>query len=710
MPNEKESKTEQQKSKKGIESPFLDEEIFEDKITEVSAWELHIDSHQLESPFLHAFEKETHEMESESEAEESSKFSDELDREDLEEETEMEDLSEFLSGEEEDQGAIRKYEETLAEEEADKFAEEVSEHFDETLEEQGLEEFSTNEKEEPRTGELRDELEPGEVETEMEDEAVAVTSQLMEPSGEEQAVPLSDSEFSGEYTKSSDYEGFSDAQIEAESFEDSEFGMDSSGKWSEEISRSHQGNVDCSSVEAPEDLTPEQKKKIKPGNSNPEGEVIDRTNEIPFALKVLHLTHYDVNDWRVIKPKHREALAEIVEFIEKRARDNPMEQFKVTISGFASRTGSKEYNDILSCKRAKVAGNNIRLGLYGYSPVTDSLNKRTIIDSSGQGFTAATCSRKKNSENPCENPDYRAVLVVVHRPKKNPNPIPPEIPGSCQYKIRCCKYKTQYLITALLSDLLGQSLPPNVQKVLEKYPLLKKVFDVVKSSTLEWLKKKLPTLGKIEALINELLKYIYVELIKVDAVFQIIERDKPNPRNVILCYEGYGFRVKKPSIPVLDKILKKALKGLPIPEPVKKIIMDEIKKLFKTDVEYIDLESNCAGDFENFDIVRVISRNNKYICTKRKISVFEGSAAVGTALDAPRYTISLVFKTPEFMNPNGIRLKCGKCSKNIITLPLGQAKGFEFFIATEGTLKAGDCKCVECPKDVQGITYKSRLR
>ncbi len=86
---------------------------------------------------------------------------------------------------------------------------------------------------------------------------------------------------------------------------------------------------------------------------NPEGSVIDRTQGDPNVNLALQLFDYDVNEYRLAKNNHRNAIATVTEFVVKRlAQTN--QPIAVTISGSTSRTGAAGYNDVLSCKRARV--------------------------------------------------------------------------------------------------------------------------------------------------------------------------------------------------------------------------------------------------------------------------------------------------------------------------------------------------------------------
>jgi len=86
----------------------------------------------------------------------------------------------------------------------------------------------------------------------------------------------------------------------------------------------------------------------------PEGGLIDRTAGDPDKELSLQLSDYDVNEWRAgQKDRHRLGLERIMKFIiDRRTEILKGEGIEITISGAASRTGTKEYNDRLSCKRA----------------------------------------------------------------------------------------------------------------------------------------------------------------------------------------------------------------------------------------------------------------------------------------------------------------------------------------------------------------------
>ncbi|HEY8094863.1 MAG TPA: hypothetical protein VIE65_02060, partial [Methylobacter sp.] len=309
--------------------------------------------------------------------------------------------------------------------------------------------------------------------------------------------------------------------------------------WTEqEALPNNPAQLDCSGVEIPDPDRISQKDKatFKSGGSLAQGKADDRTGETPDALKAMHLTHYNVNEWEPRKEVHRAALSDLTIFIREHLSRNRDDILKVTITGSCSKTGSKAHNDVLSCRRSKAAARLMNLGLEGFGA-------RLVFDTSGQGFTAAKCKGKN-----CEIPDYRAVLVTIHKPNKIPKPIPPELPGSCTYKIRCCSFKQDTLLSALLTDLLNATLPEDVKRLLEQHPLLKKILKPALAKVISLLKKKLPKLAKLEGALNKILKFVVVELIRVNAVFQIAERDTANPKIATLCYQGIGIRVKMPEI------------------------------------------------------------------------------------------------------------------------------------------------------------------
>jgi hypothetical protein len=444
--------------------------------------------------------------------------------------------------------------------------------------------------------------------------------------------------------------------------------------------------LDCSRVELPEAPTPEERKRMTPGGSLVEGVSYDVTGSAKNALKALHLTHYDVNDWQPRKKNHREAIAEITEFIDRHLSQHPGEVLKVSITGSASRTGKKEYNDILSCRRSKEVAKLIRLGLWGYQKDPN----RVIIDESGQGFCAATCKTKSD----CENPDYRAALIVIHKPDKKPDPIPPE-PGSCLYRIRCCSFRSVLIADLALDWLLDQS---KIQDLLKKYPMLKSLATSAYSKIKIWLKKALT--GPASTLIQTIEKYVYVEFIHVKAVFQIEDRD-PRTNSSTLCYAGWGVRVKFPNVSGLDKDIDEVLKKLP--EAVRNVIKGAVRKALKTDLGLQHLEGKCApASFVPFQLSgRLQGPSNEPTCLKRRIDIFPGAAALGTDVTVTTSgppKVQLVFMTRMFASGRTRLAKCAPvCDRNSIAMPLGQSSGFELFLASEGELKPGsECNCGEC--------------
>jgi outer membrane protein OmpA-like peptidoglycan-associated protein len=444
--------------------------------------------------------------------------------------------------------------------------------------------------------------------------------------------------------------------------------------------------LDCSRIGLPEEPTPAERRSFKPGGALADGASDDVTGSVKDALLALHLTHYDVNDWQARKKSHRNAIAQITEFIDRYLSQNPGEAVKVTITGSASRTGRKEYNDILSCRRSKEVAKLIRLGLWGYQKNP----ARVIIDESGQGFCAATCKTK----NDCENPDYRATLIVVHKPEKKPDPIPPET-GSCLYQIRCCSFRAVLIVDLPLDWLLDQN---KVQEILKKYPMLKLFVTKAYSSIKNWLKKSLK--GLMSKLIETVEKYVYVEFIHVNAVFQVEDR-QPRKNSDTLCYTGWGFRVKIPDVPGLDKELDEALKLLPT--AARNVIKSTIKKALKAELGLQHLEGKCApASFVPFQLSgQLQGPRNEPTCLKRRINIFQGPAAVGTDVTVTTLgasKVQLAFMNPAFALGNTRLAKCGPvCDRNSIALPLGQGTGFELFLDSRGELKPGaECNCGEC--------------
>jgi hypothetical protein len=421
-------------------------------------------------------------------------------------------------------------------------------------------------------------------------------------------------------------------------------------------------------------MKPAEEKRIVKSKTQA-GAFLDRTEgdrNVNFALQ---LTDYDVNDWIIRKANHREAINRITEFIVKRAQQSN-QGIEVTITGSASRTGRKGSNDILSCKRANCAAYLIRLGLGSYG-----LLGRTKIDSSGEGFAKAVCKG-----NECELPEYRSVLVQVHAPGQKPPKIEPK-PGWDKFQVRCCSYKTEKLIEALLGDVLDKGLD---QTLSQLPPAIR---NKLKAKLIEWLQqavkaiiKRRSGLSRLSQAIGKLLRYFPVRLIRDRAVFQIVEREKPNSKEITFCYTGYGFTIINPR-EALDRLLD--MIPVPIPVGLKEELKKALQEIPGIGTIFRPIESVTSGPFKPFDIDR-----------KEVLSVFAGSATIGKdALTIGK--IHLIFSSPPFRHADPWKrpkiINCPDCAANVIPLQVGDGGGSEIFAVTEGNLQSGDCRCVEVP-------------
>jgi hypothetical protein len=444
------------------------------------------------------------------------------------------------------------------------------------------------------------------------------------------------------------------------------------------------GSVNCAQVSTDcAFMTKEEERRIK-RSSNRVGAFHIRTQGDTNINLGIQLVDYDINDWFSRKPKHAEALAIVREFIEKRGRESD-QGIEVSITGSASRTGTKQYNDILSCKRANCVADNLRQSLGMLNP---GLLARTKINPSGDGFSRATCNGRE-----CELPEFRSVLVQVHAPGRKPGKIDP-VPVKDEwdkFKIRCCMYKSEKLFEGLLGDLLDKSfdqLPEPLKRILANNPRLRSMFEGLIKKLANRIKvealKKLPRLGQALRGLEGFLKFIPLELIRDTAVFQIIEREKPNPKQTTYCYTGFGFRVPLPRF----KDLIAQLDQLPLPALVKKLLKEALNKLIPPSrVPLPPFETTVPGPFADFDLNR-----------KVPLSVFAGDVFIGKGITVGK--VFLVFGSPAWRRPDPLQrpriVRCGtECRDNTLAVQAGDGRAFELFAVNEGSFNQGDCKCEE---------------
>lgn len=414
-------------------------------------------------------------------------------------------------------------------------------------------------------------------------------------------------------------------------------------------------------------------KRIRAGGKR-DGDYIDRTVGDPQVNLGLQLFDYDINAYSPTKPKHAEALGLIREFILDRSLRSP-QPIAVTITGLSSRTGGSTYNDILSCKRARCAADNLQTSLA----MSHVVASRVQINAAGDGFTRATC---KDGE--CELGVWRAVLIQVHAPGAPPAPIDPIDARWGRFSMRCCSFHTENLAAGVLGDLLQKGLPgipPGLRG---------KILDGLRDG----IKSVLKRAGKEMAFILEdaetLFELFPAEIIRERGVFEIRERDKPNARAVVTCYSGVGLRLILPR-ENLDDFLHDALaKAFPRLLPaIRRTIEAAIVKLVPNAVKTLvqPIESNSPGPPVEFDLLH-----------PRLIEVFEGAVQVGKGVWMPG-RVNVQFASPAWGLPDKQKRPLisacpgTDCNDGGVQMVVGSGQGLELFSITAGDMLPGDCRC-----------------
>jgi hypothetical protein len=452
--------------------------------------------------------------------------------------------------------------------------------------------------------------------------------------------------------------------------------------------------LDCSKILTDcQFMKPEEERKVKKAGK-PEGDMLNRTEGDPDKNLSIQLTDYDVNEWRSgLKDRHRIGLEKVINFIIERRREivESTQGIEITLTGGASRTGTKQYNNILSCKRAVCAAQFLRNMLDIHPSGGSSLLNKVKFDVNGEGFEKARCIGKE-----CEVGEFRSVLISVHRPGVKPGPLPVVPTGWDKYRIRCCSFKTESLGEAIINDLIErgiEALPGPVKKILEESDtaksVLKKAINELIKKLKELLKRAPGALGK---LFGALLKRfpIPVEFIRDTGVYQILERDKPNAKDIILCYTGFGLRVKFPrDLPGLIDFIPERLK-----EPLKKFLKENLKLGVEIDILFDVLsgkiptiEATTPGPFTEFDVDRKIT-----------LKAFEGSGEAFKGIEVGRIFVGFSSRLT-FAHPDPIKrpkISCSRgCRPSLVPVTVGKGTGFEVIAPTKGDLVDGDCKCTE---------------
>lgn len=443
-------------------------------------------------------------------------------------------------------------------------------------------------------------------------------------------------------------------------------------------------------------MTPEEEKRIKK-SPNRQGAFDPRAVDNPETDISLHLSDYDVNDWRIVKPGHVEAMDQVLAFIRKRARETEEtgETLQVTLTGAASHTGSREYNDLLARKRASCAAFHLCTLLQVENP---SLLRRIRFNPSGEGFDRATCRRDpRTGRNECELPEFRSVLVQVHAPGRPPKKVP-VVDDWDRYAIRCCSYRTENLFEVTIGALMDRgfdALPESVRRLIPES--LRNRGWV--ANQLRRAMKRIPRLGK---LLGQAARFFPAEVVRDTAVFQIRERDRAAPKIVTLCYEGFGIRIPVPRPDVLDGIVKQLPPALR--DPVRRMIEELIPPGARRGLP--ELSSTVPGPFKPFALNRRIL-----------IREFAGSAQLGRdALTPGRVTLMLgseVFTTLKGRRAKITPESCGDCAESVIPVQVGpRGDGFELFGITQGSLREGSCRCGDegQAQRLRGVPVRRRAR
>jgi hypothetical protein len=178
-------------------------------------------------------------------------------------------------------------------------------------------------------------------------------------------------------------------------------------------------------------------------------------------------------------------------------------------------------------------------------------------------------------------------------------------------------------------------------------------------------------------------------------VFQIVDRDKPDAKEIILCYTGFGLRITFPrSIPGLMDAIPESLR-----EGLKKLLKENLKLDLPTDILFNvvsgkipAIESSTPGPFTEFDVKP--GRNRPMINLKG----FEGPGEVFKGIEIGKVVVGFssprTFSRPDPQERPRISCKSG-CRDSLVSVIVGTGAGFEVLAPTKGELVDGNCKCVE---------------
>lgn len=160
-------------------------------------------------------------------------------------------------------------------------------------------------------------------------------------------------------------------------------------------------------------VQPTNKHPIKLGETT-NGLIHTYTSSPELQDKLLY--DFDIND-TTLKPAHKAELNNLIKFMADDARRAVRlgKRWMVSIDGYASRTGSSEWNKELSRQRMYSVNDYIRARLY----VDFDLAPYVDFNTQWHGFEQTTIQG--------ENPFGRSVRTAIHRPHlPPPPPVPPE--------------------------------------------------------------------------------------------------------------------------------------------------------------------------------------------------------------------------------------------------------------------------------------------
>jgi hypothetical protein len=253
-----------------------------------------------------------------------------------------------------------------------------------------------------------------------------------------------------------------------------------------------------------------------------------------------------------------------------------------------------------------------------------------------------------------------------------------------------------------LGDLIKKGLP-NIPDALRGTILEQLKKGIEKLSKM--LLKNLPKLQIFMQEFGELLKFFPAQMIRESGVFQIHELDRPNPREITLCYSGFGLRIILPR-EKLDDFLDEIAGRVPLlPDDIKRKVKEEIKKLVPRAVKTLiqPIDSDTPGPLARFQLNH-----------PRNMKIFEGGAQTGKGFWMPGQ-VNLEFNSPPWRVLDKLKrpiitacpdTDCNGAGVQTV-VGVGDGLGFELFSITQGSLIKGACICAVAPSAIlKGLVPK----